>query len=38
MGIQIRMVAGFADVVERKEMLVAEACNRHYLQLWRLAA
>ena len=25
MGIQIRMVAGFADVGERKEILVAEA-------------
>jgi hypothetical protein len=26
-GIQIRMVAGLADVGERKEILVAEACN-----------
>jgi len=26
-SIQIRMVAGFAEVVEREETLVAEACN-----------
>jgi hypothetical protein len=25
--LQIRMVAGFADVAERKEILVAGACN-----------
>jgi hypothetical protein len=24
---QIRMVAGFAEVIEREETLVAEACN-----------
>ena len=26
-SIQIRMVAGFVEVVEREETLVAEACN-----------
>jgi hypothetical protein len=24
---QVRMVAGFAEVIEREETLVAEACN-----------
>jgi hypothetical protein len=27
MELQIRMVAGFAEIVERKEILVAGACN-----------
>jgi hypothetical protein len=26
-GIQVRMVAGYAEVIERKEILVAGACN-----------
>jgi hypothetical protein len=26
-GMQIRMVAGFGEVIEREETLVAEACN-----------
>jgi hypothetical protein len=42
---QIRMVAGFPEVVEREETLVAEACNHpnclvlpFMLELIRLAA
>jgi hypothetical protein len=42
---QIRMVAGFAEVIEREETLVAEACNHpnclvlpFRLELIRLAA